>query len=266
MKHKRPALLMTVMVLCMLLFGAVTAHGADDPVLSFKAASLKGDVIDSSIMEKYDLIWVNVWAEWCYPCVSEMPELQKIYKEYPNVLIIGAWVGDSKDNAIATAKETGVKYPLLNPYEAEGTLYNYAVRSNSIPASYFFDRNGKKIGDDYIGSRDYSSWKYIIDSLLKDVKPLSKPVIKKQPVSVTAAAGKKVTFKVKASGDCLKYQWYYRKGSGGKWKKVSGAAGKKAAYKFKTAAKMNKYKFRCCVRNSKGKVYSNAVNLKVKKQ
>jgi len=210
---------------------------SEDPVLSFKAATLKGDTIDSSIMEKYDLIWVNFWAEWCNPCVSEMPELQKIYKKYPNVLIIGAWVGDSKDGAAATAKKAGVKYPLLNPYEAEGTLYNYAIRSNSIPASYFFDRNGKKIGDDYIGSRDYSSWKYIVDSLLKETRPLSKPTIKKQPVSVTAAAGKKVSFKVKASGDCLKYQWYYRKASGGKWKKV-----KTTTYTYCSSSKIKRGK------------------------
>ena len=253
-------------MLAVLLSGAVAALGADgdEPKLSFETTTLEGKSIDDSIMGKYDLVWVNVWAEWCGPCVSELPELQRIHEAYPNVLILGVWVGYDKEGALSTAENADVTYPLLNP-DYDGSLYYYMNKADAIPASYFFDRDGKKIGEDYIGSRDYYSWKYIVDEMLTKIKPAKKPVIKKQPVSVTAKARQKVCFKVKAAGSGLRYQWYYRTSSRGKWKKVSGSAAKKAGYKFKAVIGKNKYQYRCCVKNSAGKVYSRAVKLKVRK-
>ena len=80
----------------------------------------------------------------------------------------------------------------------------------------------------------------------------------------TVAAGKKVTFRVKASGKNLKYQWYYRKDSRSAWKKIT-SKGTSASYTFKVKASQNGYQYRCLVKNSAGKVYSKAVKLKVKK-
>ena len=93
---------------------------------------------------------------------------------------------------------------------------------------------------------------------------ISKPVIKTQPKNVSVKAGKKATFKIKAKGEELKYQWYYRTSSAAKWKKVS-SGGKSATRSFKAKAKQNGYQYRCLVKNSAGKVYSKTVRLKVKK-
>jgi len=32
-----------------------------------------------------DLLFINVWATWCAPCVAEMPMLEKLGKSHPNV-------------------------------------------------------------------------------------------------------------------------------------------------------------------------------------
>ena len=89
------------------------------------------------------------------------------------------------------------------------------------------------------------------------------PKITSQPKSVSVRVGKKVTFRVKATGDALKYQWYLQKPGTKKWTKVKSAA--KAVLTFKATKKMNGYKYRCRVYNKTASVYSKTVKLKIKK-
>jgi hypothetical protein len=84
--------------------------------------------------------------------------------------------------------------------------------------------------------------------------------ITSQPKSQTVNAGEKATFKVKATGKNLKYQWYYRKNSSSSWKKVSG--GTKATLKVSAKGK-NGYQYRCRVSSGAKKVYSKVAKLKV---
>ena len=93
---------------------------------------------------------------------------------------------------------------------------------------------------------------------------VSKPVITTQPKAVSTAAGKKITFKVTASGTGLSYQWYYRTSSTANWKMVSSASGKKASYTMTAAAKHDGYQYRCVVSNIAGEVTSKTVKLTVK--
>ena len=91
---------------------------------------------------------------------------------------------------------------------------------------------------------------------------VSKPKITAQPKAASVKAGKKVTFKVKASGGSLTYQWYRLKPGAKKWEKINKAT--KASYSFKAAKKWNGYKYKCLVKNKAGKVYTKAVKLTVK--
>ena len=235
--------------------------------LTLSTTTLDNKPLDSSIFRNYDLIMVNYWAEWCGPCVRELPDLQKIYTNYPNVLVLGAYVDSNVSGALATANNAGVTYPL---FRATSGLYDYIQISGgsfSIPQTCFFNNQGYQLGTSYVGSRDYSAWAAIVNEMLAftgtQEPEIQKPKIITHPKSVKVKAGKKVTFKVKAEGEQLKYQWYYRTSSKGKWKKVSNAT--KASYSFKAKAKHNGYQFRVLVKNPAGKVYSKAATLKIKK-
>ena len=91
---------------------------------------------------------------------------------------------------------------------------------------------------------------------------VSKPKITTQPKAASVKAGRKVTFKVKASGGSLTYQWYRLKPGAKKWEKIKKAT--KSSYSFKAAKKWNGYKYKCLVKNKAGKVYTKAVKLTVK--
>ena len=139
-------------------------NGAFNTEMIFSGTTLDGDPIDQTIFESYDLIIVNCWAEWCGPCVGELPELERIHQEYPNVLILGVLSGtDSVRNAKDTLKSAGVTYPTL---EASGKLAALSRRSQYIPATYFFDNEGHEIGSPIIGSQDYEGWKATVEEFL----------------------------------------------------------------------------------------------------
>lgn len=140
------------------------APEAGDADLVFDTVTLSGEPISSDMLHEYDLVIVNCWADWCGPCVGEMPELERIHQEYPNVLLLGLLVSaTSSEAAEATIADTGVTYPILTP---AGTLTDYDSRSQYIPATYFFDSNGREIGEPVVGSMDYDGWKEVVEDLL----------------------------------------------------------------------------------------------------
>ena len=130
----------------------------------FSGTTLDGEPIDQTVFASYDLIIVNCWAEWCGPCVGELPAIERIHQEYPNVLVLGLLVGTmSVDTAKQTLAENGVTYAALEPVDA---LEELSMRSMYIPASYFFDKNGNEVGDSVVGGMDYDQWKATVDNLL----------------------------------------------------------------------------------------------------
>ncbi len=139
-------------------------NGAFNTEMIFSGTTLDGDPIDQTIFESYDLIIVNCWAEWCGPCVAEMPELEKLHQNYPNVLILGVLIGtNSIEAAKATLSDCGVTYPTLEP---AGGLVELSMRSMYIPATYFFDKNGDEIRGEVVGGQNYDQWKEIVEDLL----------------------------------------------------------------------------------------------------
>ena len=144
--------------------GTETANPEPDNRLHFETTTLYGEAIDDSIFANYDLIIVNCWAEYCRPCISEMPSLEKIHQQYPRVLILGLLVSTLNiDEAKATLESTGVTYPVLEP---QGGLTDYANRLPYIPATYFFDRSGVEIGDTIVGAKSYDEWIEIIEGFI----------------------------------------------------------------------------------------------------
>lgn len=141
-----------------------SADSQGEAGLSFDTVTVFGDPISTENLHEYDLVIVNCWAEWCGPCVGEMPELERIHQEYPNVLLIGMLsFSDNVDGAKATISDTGVTYPVILP---AGTLMKLLERFDAIPSTVFYDNTGEEIAEPVIGSRSYEEWKAIIEDLL----------------------------------------------------------------------------------------------------
>ena len=102
-----------------------------------------------------------------------------------------------------------------------------------------------------------------VKSSVVTIKMAAKPKVTTQPKSVAQVSGKKVSFSIKATGEGLKYQWYYAKKGSSSFKKISGA--KSATYSVKVSSSVNGRKYYCLVTDKYGQtVKSSTATLTMK--
>lgn len=142
--------------------------------ITFEAQDLEGNTVTESVFSDAKLTMVNVWATYCNPCLSEMPELGELSAEYDaaQFQIIGI-VSDvqegMEEEAVAYASslvsQTGAAYPhlLLN----ESLFYAMLSEVSAVPTTFFIDEKGTVL-DTVVGARDKDSWKEMIDELLEE--------------------------------------------------------------------------------------------------
>ena len=110
---------------------SVSLTGMDGKTYSL--AALRGKVV-----------LVNFWATWCPPCRKEMPDMEKLYRQFAGkgfvVLAISDEDRETVEGFLAKQKYT---YPvLLDP----GRKVHTAFDVDGIPKSFLFDRTGKLAG------------------------------------------------------------------------------------------------------------------------
>jgi len=89
-------------------------------------------------------VLVNIWASWCPPCRTEMPEIQRVYEaQGPDglvILAVNALNQDDLDDVEAFVAEKKLTFPIL--LDSEGAV-TVAYRAGTLPTSVFVDRAGK---------------------------------------------------------------------------------------------------------------------------
>jgi len=112
-------------------------------------------------------IVVNFWATWCGPCKSEMPEFNKIYKEYGDEIIfmmvnLTDGYRDTTEKVNQFILENGYEFPVY--FDTEYSAAS-AYSINSIPATLFINKNGE-ITDGHLGAMSESVLRGYIKPLL----------------------------------------------------------------------------------------------------
>ncbi|TJY67399.1 hypothetical protein E4J89_15030 [Arthrobacter sp. CAU 1506] len=92
---------------------------------------------------------------------------------------------------------------------------------------------------------------------------VGKAKITASPKSAIVAKGKTHSFKVKATGSKLKYQWHVKKPKSSRWAKATGSSAKTKTLKVKADTGLNGAQFRVVVSNSRGKTTSRSAKLSV---
>ena len=157
---------------------ADAAQEAPSLLSSFSTTDLEGNAVDQSILEGYDLTLVNVWATFCGPCLSEMPDLGKLSAEYAEkgVQILGLVSdtlgsdGSIDPNQVELAQEiveeTGADYLHLLP---SSDLYGLLGQIYGVPTTFFVDSEGTQVGYAYVTAMSYDQFVEIIDTALAEV-------------------------------------------------------------------------------------------------
>jgi len=148
MTDRIPARLLTlILALCLLLAGSAAAEKAGDPIADFSLTDQYGNTWTPADLAG-KIVFLNFWATWCGPCVSEMPEFETFYHELgenkEEIMILGVagpGIIDYEDEAgIASfLEQNSLTYPVL--MDTEGILWQ-AYPSQYIPCSLFFLPDG----------------------------------------------------------------------------------------------------------------------------
>ena len=147
---------------------------------SFASQDLDGNKISSELFADNKITMINIWGTFCGPCIREMPSLAKLSEENKSkgVEIIGIPIdivddwgkldANTKSDALMIIKQTGVKYKNVVPTIEMFQTFLRGIQA--VPTTFFVDKNGKQIGQAYLGARSQKDWQKIIDKLLETQK------------------------------------------------------------------------------------------------
>lgn len=130
----------------------------------FELTTLDGEKMSLSDL-KGKKVLLNFWATWCPPCRSEMPDMQKIYDEYEDEVVIAAVNLTSSESSVDTVesfvKELNLTFPVF--LDEKGKV-NSEYEVLSYPTSYFIDQEGI-IKTKFVGALSYDQMKKLIDDM-----------------------------------------------------------------------------------------------------
>lgn len=112
------------------------------PAPAYAARSIGGDPV-SLADHRGQVVLLNIWATWCFPCRTEIPELQALHARFQGagLDVIGVSVdAGSEDASVAEfADEYGMTYALWRDPDGRVSTLFAAV---GVPATYLIDRGG----------------------------------------------------------------------------------------------------------------------------
>lgn len=119
----------------------VQALDAGDTAPAFTLPALEGD--DPVGLEQYrgKVVWLDFWASWCPPCLSSLPELEKLRKQVPakDFQIVAINLDKDPKKAKKFLARNPVGYPSAT--DPDGKLPEM-FGLQTMPTSYLIDRDG----------------------------------------------------------------------------------------------------------------------------
>ena len=108
------------------------------------------------------VVVLNFWATWCAPCIQELPSLEELQRQLPQVKVVAVATAEEASEYRAFLQRRPV--PLLTVFDAAQTS-NTQYGTFRFPETYIIDKSGV-IRRKFIGPQDWTSPE-IVDSLRK---------------------------------------------------------------------------------------------------
>tara|TARA_B100001059_G_scaffold197793_1_gene203387 strand:- start:304 stop:831 length:528 start_codon:yes stop_codon:yes gene_type:complete len=109
--------------------------------------------------KKGNIMIINFWASWCLPCKREMPSLEKLAQDYPNIKIYP--INMEKPNKLRAKdfyKSIGIT-SLDIYFDPEFKLVK-EFKMRGLPTSILINKEGKEFGR-IVGEIDFNNKNFI---------------------------------------------------------------------------------------------------------
>ena len=128
---------------------------AEGTGLKFETKDLKDNPVNSGdLFSSHKVTMLNIWETTCSSCMTEMPELKKMAKEFEanGGQLVGLVYDAMEDDLIREAKEIAddldLNFVNLLPTQEMKDFF----KAQAFPTTYFFNEKGEVIGNPVVGA------------------------------------------------------------------------------------------------------------------
>jgi thiol-disulfide isomerase/thioredoxin len=113
------------------------------PVPAFTVKTFDGKEVPFQSVAAGKPVLVDFWATWCAPCVSAMPELQRLHRQHApkGFSVVGISIDEEHEKAKRFAEKKKLAYPVF--LDAGKTPAWSTLHVRSIPAVFLIDSRGQ---------------------------------------------------------------------------------------------------------------------------
>jgi thiol-disulfide isomerase/thioredoxin len=145
-----------------LVTGVMNASAMDeadyvDASYDFKLIDPEGNITDANEL-KGKVIFMNIWATWCAPCVAEMPNINKLYGnvgDNPNIVFLMISHDKTMRKAVEWVKNKEFDFPIYQLYTRLPDVYETGV----VPSTFVISPEGKVVVQK-VGMANYNARRF----------------------------------------------------------------------------------------------------------
>lgn len=142
----------------------------------FETKDLQGKAYDQSLFSNAELTMVVLWVTYVPEGLGFLKDFSELQNEIDNFQVVGFTCGllqngdgtydvTAMSDAQKVIEDKGADFVNLLPYEELVSLK--LSGEYSVPEIIFVDKDGNRVGENFIGTKDKAEWQGIIEGLLK---------------------------------------------------------------------------------------------------
>jgi peroxiredoxin len=131
----------------------------------FTLPTLRGPRVSLSSL-RGKVVLIDFWAQWCEPCKKELPQLERLSREFAsrNVVVLTVNIDKQRENAERLARQLGLTVDvLLDPAGSVAGTYDLP----KMPSSFVVDKKGfvRFVHEGFEGSGDVERFRAELSEL-----------------------------------------------------------------------------------------------------
>lgn len=120
--------------------------------LDWSVSTLSGEELVLSNRFPNQVLFINIWATWCAPCIREMPSIEKLYLQFKDRVAFVCVSQENQKVVARFAKKRNYDMPLY--YKNENLPADF--RTHGIPTTFIIATNGE-LAYRHLGAADWNN-------------------------------------------------------------------------------------------------------------